>query len=70
MVLHGMTSVSHFNPLSFLEFFVIQYDGYTSCPLVTSYGKCILAEFDYGAQPLETMPLNQGKVSTVYIIRS
>ncbi|OWF51728.1 sulfide:quinone oxidoreductase, mitochondrial-like [Mizuhopecten yessoensis] len=38
-----------------------KYDGYTSCPLVTSRGKCILAEFDYDAQPLETFPVNQGK---------
>ena len=37
------------------------YDGYTSCPLVTGDGKCILAEFDYDLQPLETFPINQGK---------
>ena len=24
-----------------------EYDGYTSCPLVTGYGKMVLAEFDY-----------------------
>ncbi len=24
-----------------------QYDGYSSCPLVTGYGKMVLAEFDY-----------------------
>ncbi|PQB03530.1 NAD(P)/FAD-dependent oxidoreductase [Aureitalea marina] len=24
------------------------YDGYSSCPLVTGYGKMVLAEFDYG----------------------
>ena len=34
-----------------------KYDGYTSCPLVTGYGSCILAEFDYELQPLETFPL-------------
>ncbi|KAM0724522.1 Sulfide:quinone oxidoreductase, mitochondrial [Formica fusca] len=37
------------------------YDGYASCPLVTGYGKCILAEFDYNLQPMETFPVNQGK---------
>jgi len=37
------------------------YDGYTSCPLVTGYSKCILAEFDYNVQPLETLPINQAK---------
>ena len=30
------------------------YDGYTSCPLVTEYGKVLLAEFKYGGQPKET----------------
>ena len=24
-----------------------EYNGYTSCPLVTGYGKMVLAEFDY-----------------------
>ncbi|XP_059809092.1 sulfide:quinone oxidoreductase, mitochondrial isoform X2 [Hypanus sabinus] len=38
-----------------------KYDGYTSCPLVTSYNKCVLAEFDYDGQPLETFPFDQGK---------
>ena len=23
------------------------YNGYTSCPLITGYGKMVLAEFDY-----------------------
>ncbi|MEL6189787.1 MAG: FAD/NAD(P)-binding oxidoreductase, partial [Myxococcota bacterium] len=27
------------------------YDGYTSCPLVTGYGKLVLAEFDYDKNP-------------------
>lgn len=30
------------------------YDGYTSCPLLTEYGKVMLAEFKYGAQPKES----------------
>ena len=30
------------------------YDGYTSCPIPTEYGKLMLAEFKYGAQPKET----------------
>jgi NADPH-dependent 2,4-dienoyl-CoA reductase/sulfur reductase-like enzyme len=30
------------------------YDGYTSCPLVTEYGKLMLAEFKYGGVPKET----------------
>ncbi|TMW39331.1 hypothetical protein DOY81_015589 [Sarcophaga bullata] len=35
------------------------YDGYTACPLVTGYHTCILAEFDYKLQPLETFPVAQ-----------
>lgn len=38
-----------------------KYDGYTSCPLVTSYNTVVLAEFDYDGQPLETFPIDQGK---------
>ncbi|XP_078386336.1 sulfide:quinone oxidoreductase, mitochondrial [Cetorhinus maximus] len=38
-----------------------KYNGYTSCPLITAYNRCILAEFDYDAQPLETFPFDQGK---------
>ncbi|XP_031837032.1 sulfide quinone oxidoreductase [Nomia melanderi] len=37
------------------------YNGYSSCPLVTGYSKCILAEFDYNLQPLETFPVDQGR---------
>ncbi|KAI6300352.1 hypothetical protein MCOR33_003926 [Pyricularia grisea] len=32
----------------------LTYDGYTSCPLITSYDKVLLAEFKYGGQPKET----------------
>ncbi|KAL0968679.1 hypothetical protein UPYG_G00270110 [Umbra pygmaea] len=38
-----------------------KYDGYTSCPLVTSYSTVMLAEFDYTGQPLETFPIDQSK---------
>ncbi|PSN67560.1 Sulfide:quinone oxidoreductase/flavo-binding protein [Corynespora cassiicola Philippines] len=30
------------------------YDGYTSCPLTTEYGKVLLAEFKYAGVPKET----------------
>lgn len=33
------------------------YDGYTSCPLVTEYGKVLLAEFKYGGVPKETFSM-------------
>jgi len=40
-----------------------QYNGYTSCPLVTGPGECILAEFDNSVppQPMETFPFDQGR---------
>jgi len=38
-----------------------KYDGYSSCPLVTSRGKVILAEFDYDGKPAETFPFDQSK---------
>lgn len=38
-----------------------KYDGYTSCPLVTGYGRLVLAEFDYDSKPVETFPFDQGK---------
>jgi len=34
-----------------------QYNGYTSCPLVTSYDKMLLAEFDYAGKPAPSLPL-------------
>ena len=37
------------------------YDGYTSCPLITGYGRLILAEFDYDGKPAETFPFDQSK---------
>lgn len=33
-----------------------RYDGYSSCPLVTGYGKVVLAEFDYTGRPHPTIP--------------
>ncbi|KAL1464993.1 hypothetical protein WDU94_004591 [Cyamophila willieti] len=41
------------------------YNGYTSCPLVTGYSKCLLAEFDYTLKPLETFPLDQSKERSI-----
>jgi sulfide:quinone oxidoreductase len=38
-----------------------RYNGYTSCPVVTGYGKLILAEFDYNHQPAETFPFDQAQ---------
>ncbi|MDW8272977.1 MAG: FAD/NAD(P)-binding oxidoreductase [Chitinophagales bacterium] len=40
------------------------YNGYSSCPIVTGYGKLVLAEFDYQNQPMETFPFDQSKERT------
>jgi sulfide:quinone oxidoreductase len=37
------------------------YDGYSSCPVVTGYGKMMLAEFDYDGKPAESFPFDQAK---------
>jgi sulfide:quinone oxidoreductase len=37
------------------------YNGYTSCPVITGYGKLVLAEFDYDNEPQETFPFDQSK---------
>jgi sulfide:quinone oxidoreductase len=37
------------------------YDGYASCPLVTGYGRLMLAEFGYGGKIMETFPFDQNK---------
>ena len=48
----------------------MKYNGYTSCPLVTSYSKLILAEFDYDGNPAETFPFDQGKERTsMYLLK-
>lgn len=33
-----------------------RYDGYSSCPIVTGYGRLVLAEFDYSGRPHPTIP--------------
>lgn len=38
-----------------------KYTGYTSCPLVTGYGKLVMAEFDYDKNPEETFPVDQSR---------
>ena len=35
-----------------------KYDGYACCPLVTGYGKVMLAEFDYDKNPSPSFPLD------------
>jgi sulfide:quinone oxidoreductase len=35
-----------------------QYNGYSCCPLVTGYGRTIMAEFDYEMKPNSTFPFD------------
>lgn len=37
------------------------YDGYTACPIVTGYGKLVLAEFGYDKVPQESFPVDQSQ---------
>ncbi len=37
------------------------YNGYSSCPLVTGYGKLVLAEFDYDNRPMPSFPFDTTK---------
>jgi len=37
------------------------YDGYSCCPLITGYGKAIMAEFNYKAEPVPSFPLDPTK---------
>ncbi len=39
----------------------LSYDGYGSCPLITGFGKLILAEFDYDKKITPSLPINQMK---------
>lgn len=47
-----------------------RYDGYTSCPLVTGYGKLVMAEFDYDGKAQETFPVDQSKERlSMYLVK-
>lgn len=60
----NLINLSQGKPLS------AKYNGYTSCPLVTRYGKVILAEFDYDGNPCESFPFDQSKERTsMYILK-
>lgn len=38
-----------------------KYDGYSSCPLITGFGKVILAEFGYDGQLMPSFPMDMTK---------
>jgi sulfide:quinone oxidoreductase len=47
-----------------------RYDGYTSCPLITGYGKLVMAEFDYDLKSQETFPFDQSKERlSMYLVK-
>ena len=47
-----------------------RYNGYTSCPIVTSRGKLVMAEFDYDGKPQETFPFDQSKERySMYLVK-
>ena len=55
-VVKNLQALRHGQPLD------AQYDGYTSCPLVTGYGSLVLAEFSgYTGEPMETFPFDQSQ---------
>lgn len=47
------------------------YDGYTACPVVTGYGKVVMAEFDYDGNPQESFPFDQSKERrSMYLLKA
>jgi len=47
------------------------YDGYTACPIVTGYGRLVMAEFDYDLQPRESFPFDQSKERrSMYLVKA
>lgn len=48
-----------------------RYDGYSSCPLVTGYGKLVLSEFDYDGNPAESFPFDQAQERfSMYVLKA
>ncbi|MFO0946370.1 MAG: FAD/NAD(P)-binding oxidoreductase [Planctomycetota bacterium] len=65
VVVENLVAAIHGRPIE------ARYDGYTSCPLVTGYGKLVLAEFDYEGQPTETFPFDQSKERlSMYLLKA
>ncbi|CAH0551062.1 unnamed protein product [Brassicogethes aeneus] len=64
VVYHNLSAVMNGSNLS------LAYDGYASCPLITGYNSCILAEFDYNLSPLETFPFRQDReLLSMYLLK-
>ena len=59
----GQAPVLVANMLAQLDGYPLQerYDGYSCCPLITGYGRTIMAEFNYEQQPVPSFPLDPTK---------
>lgn len=55
VVVRNLISLIHGKPVD------AKYDGYGSCPLVTGYGRLVMAEFGYDGAILESFPFDQSK---------
>lgn len=45
---------------------VAKYDGYSSCPIVTSFGTVVLAEFGYDSKLMPTFPIESVRERWIY----
>jgi sulfide:quinone oxidoreductase len=57
VLVHNLLATMRGQPSSAFK----RYDGYASCPLVTGYGKLVLAEFDYDLKPAPSFPFDTTK---------
>jgi sulfide:quinone oxidoreductase len=55
VLVKNLVAAIHGEPLT------ASYDGYAACPLVTGYGKVVMAEFDYDLKPQESFRIDQSK---------
>ena len=64
VLVQNLAACIHGKPLT------ASYDGYAACPLVTGYGKCVMAEFDYDLKPRETFRIDQSKERrSMYLVK-
>jgi sulfide:quinone oxidoreductase len=58
--IRGQAPVLVANLLAFLDGQPLSanYDGYACCPLITGYGRAIMAEFNYEGLPVPSFPLD------------
>jgi sulfide:quinone oxidoreductase len=61
--IRGQAPVLVANLLAFLDGRPLQahYDGYTACPLITSFHSVVMAEFDYDLQPVSSFLVDPTK---------